>query len=92
MAERMSLFVCQLALARVHIVCFQILPFLFDHECGLVGRKKRSCAIIVSPLNALMVDQVRNLRKGGVQAVIISYSLRKRSIVGSNSLLLRVAL
>ena len=53
-------------------ICFQILPFLFNHKHGLFGGKKRSCAIIVSPFIALMVDQVRNLRKSGVQAVIIS--------------------
>ena len=37
-------------------VCFQILPFLFDHKCGKIGRTKRSCAIIISRLVALMVD------------------------------------
>ena len=45
------------------IIWFQILHFLFDHKCGLVGGKKRSCAITVYPLITLMVDQVRNLRK-----------------------------
>ena len=76
-------------------ICFQIhvLPFLFDHKHGLVGGKKRSCAIIVSPLIALMVDQVRNLRKSGVQAVIISCGSRENSVVGKEFLaILRVAL
>ena len=62
-------------------VCFQILPFLFDHKRGLVGGVKRCCAIIVSPLIALMVDQVKNLRKNGVQAVIISCGSRESSVV-----------
>ena len=38
-----------------------------------------------------MVDQVRNLRKSGVQAVI-SCNLRGSSVVGKNPLLLRIAL
>ena len=33
---------------------FQILPFLFDHKRGLVGGKKKSCAIIVSKFIYLM--------------------------------------
>ena len=61
------------------IICFQILPFLFDHKCGLVGGKKRNCAVIVSPLIALMVDQVRNLTKS-IRAAnklrLVSYSSR----------------
>ncbi len=61
-------------------ICFQILPFLFDHKRGLVGGKRRSCAIV-----ALMVDQVRNLRKSGVQAVIISCGSRGSSVVGKNA-------
>ena len=47
-------------------VWFEILPFLFNHKCGRIGRKKRSCAIIISQLVVLMVDKVRNLRKSGV--------------------------
>ena len=38
------------------IVWFLILPFLFEHKCGQIGRKKSSCAIIISRLVALMVD------------------------------------
>ena len=67
-------------------IWFQIMPFLFDHKRGLVGCKKRSCAIIVYPLIALMVDQVRNLRKSGVQAMIISCDSRESSIVGKDFL------
>ena len=82
-AERMSLFICQLH-GFGESVCFQILHFLFDHKRSLVGGKKRSC-VIVSPRIALMVDQVRNLRKSGVQAVI-SCNLRESSVVGKKSL------
>ncbi len=37
--------------------------------------------IVISPLIALMVDQVRNLRQSDVHAVIISSSSRDRSSV-----------
>ena len=67
-------------------VCFQILPFLFDHKRGLVGGEKITCAIIVSPLTALMADQVSSLRKNGVQAVIISCGLRESSVVDKECL------
>ena len=67
-------------------VGFEILPFLFDHKHGLVVGKKRTCAIIVSPLTALMVDQVRNLREDCVQAVIISFGTRESSVVGKEFL------
>lgn len=62
-------------------VCYQALPFLFDHKLGLVSSSRRSCVIVISPLIALMVDQVRNLRQSDVHAVIISSSSRDRSSV-----------
>ena len=36
-------------------VCFQVLPFLFDHKLGLTDGTKK-CVIVVSPLVSLMVD------------------------------------
>ena len=65
-------------------ISFQILPFLFDHKRALVDGKKRSC-VTVSPRIALMVDQVGNLMKSGVQAVISCYS-RESSVGGEKSL------
>ena len=67
-------------------ISFQKLPFLFAYKRGLVGVKKRNCAIIVSLLIALMVHQVRNLRKSGVQAVIISCGSRESSFVSKEFL------
>ena len=61
-------------------ICYQVLPFLFDHKSGLAGGQKK-CVIIVSPLVSLMVDQVRNLRKNGAEAVVISSSSRKSSMI-----------
>ena len=62
-------------------ICFEVLPFLLDHRRGLVDSERRSCAIIVSPFIDLMVNQVRNLRGNGVEAVIIPSSTRESSIV-----------
>jgi ATP-dependent DNA helicase RecQ len=53
-------------------LCFQALPFLFDHRCA----SRRNCVIVFSPLVALMADQVKNLKKKGVQAVVISSDTR----------------
>ena len=62
-------------------VCFQVLPFVFDYKLGLVGGQKKSAVVVVSPLIALMVDQVRSLRAHGVEAVIISSGAREGSLV-----------
>jgi len=63
-------------------ICFQILPYLYDHKLGLVNDdSEKSSVIVVSPLIALMVDQVRNLRGHGVEAVIISSGSRESSVV-----------
>ena len=43
-------------------LCFQTLPFVMDHKLGLVGTQNSNAVLVVSPLVALMVDQVRSLR------------------------------
>ena len=45
---------------------YQALPFIMNCKRGLVGSQERSLVLVVSPLIALMVDQVTSLRKGGV--------------------------
>ena len=47
-------------------LCYQALPFIMDCKRGLVGSQERSLVLVVSPLIALMVDQVTSLRKRGV--------------------------
>ena len=44
-------------------LCYQALPFIMDFKLGLVGSQKHSLVLVVSPLVALMVDQVTSLRK-----------------------------
>ena len=61
-------------------VCFQALPFLFDHKLRLFGGQM-SAIVVVSPLIVLMVDQVRSLRERDVEAVIISSGSREGSVV-----------
>ena len=47
-------------------LCYQALPFIMDCKRGLVGSQERSLVLVVSPLIALMVNQVTSLRKRGV--------------------------
>ena len=60
-------------------VCFQVLPFLFDHKLCLSDGSEKRCVIVVSPLVSLMVDQVRSLKSKGVYAVVISSSSRENT-------------
>ena len=43
-----------------------------DHKLGLVGTSKSSSVLVVSPLVALMVDQVKALRSCEVKSSIIT--------------------
>ena len=53
-------------------LCYQTLPFVMDHKLSQVGTQKSSAVLVVSPLVALMVDQVRSLRSRGVKSSIIT--------------------
>lgn len=52
--------------------CYQALPFVMDHKLGLIGTSKSSSVLVVSPLIALMIDQVKSLRCREVQSSIIT--------------------
>ncbi len=45
-----------------------------EHKLGLVGAGKNSAVLVISPLVALMVDQVQSLRSCGVNASIMTSS------------------
>lgn len=64
-------------------LCYQTLPFVMDYKmfaAGLGGSGK-SAVVVVSPLVALMEDQVRGLREKGVRTSIMSSS---KAISGAN--------
>ena len=51
-------------------LCYETIPFIFDWKLRRVD--SRSLVLVVSPLVALMIDQVKSLRKRNVKAAIIS--------------------
>ena len=55
-------------------LCYEVLPFVMDHKLGRVG-SAASLVLIVSPLIALMTDQVSSLRKRGVKAAVMRLSM-----------------
>ena len=55
-------------------LCYQVLPFIMDFKLGLVESSKHSLVLVVSPLVALMVDQVTSLRKRSVNCSIVTSS------------------
>ena len=54
-------------------VIFHMLPFMSDY---LSGKGNKSIAVIISPLNALIEDQVSNLNARGVKAGVLQASHR----------------
>lgn len=53
-------------------LCYQTLPFVIDY--GRSGEARNSAVLVVSPLIALMEDQVGGLRRRGVKASVITSS------------------
>lgn len=77
-------------------LCYQALPFLMDSKLGFANSEKRlsSSVFVVSPLVALMIDQVKSLRSRGVKCSVITSSsdvekdlLATHSSLSSDSLL-----
>ena len=50
-------------------LCFHTLPFVFDYKLALTDV---SAVLVITPLIALMVDQVRSLRSKGVKASVVT--------------------
>ena len=55
---------------------------MFDYKLELVSASKRSVVVVVTPLVALMVDQVQSLRAKGVEAAIVSSGGREGRVAG----------
>ena len=55
-------------------VMFHLLPLLFLDKinCGRRAAQSHPVVIVVSPLNALIKDQIRNLKEGNVNAAILN--------------------
>ena len=72
-------------------LCYQALPFVMDHQNFVTGKDvagKSSAVLVISPLIALMEDQVRGLRKKYVKASIITSwkSASKENLATDDSL------
>ena len=52
-------------------ICYQALPYMFDHKLGRSNVGCKSVVLVVSPLLSLRVDQVTSLRSAGVGATIL---------------------
>ena len=70
-------------------LCYQTIPFVIDYKLGLKESSSRSGVLVVSPLVALMIDQVQNLRKRGVKSSIITStsSVAKEFLAGEMNFL-----
>ena len=55
-------------------LCYQALPFIVDHKRGLVNTERSCAALVISPLLALVVDQVTSLRSTRVKCSIVTSS------------------
>ena len=71
MYEGRDVFVC-LPTGFGKSLCYQTLPFVLDYKGG--SSTSSNAVIVVSPLIALMEDQVSGLRRRGVKSSIITSS------------------
>ena len=55
-------------------LCDQAVPLIMDYKLWLVGSQKHSLMLVVSPVTALMVDQVTSLKKGSVYCSVVTSS------------------
>ena len=70
-------------------LCYQASPFLMDFKKGLVDTENRCAVLVISPLVALMIDQVKSLRRRGVSCSIVTSSggIEEELIATDSSLL-----
>ena len=54
-------------------LCYEAFPFMYDCKlCRIDADSHKSLVLVIAPLIALMVDQVKSLRKRNIRAAIIS--------------------
>ena len=53
-------------------ICYHALPFAMDYKLNRIASENSSAVLVVSPLLALMVDQVRGLRSKGVKSSVLT--------------------
>ena len=56
-------------------ICYEVLPFMFDchrRKSEVADGSTPCLVLVISPLIALMIDQVRSLRRKDVQAAIVA--------------------
>ncbi|XP_077985116.1 ATP-dependent DNA helicase RecQ-like [Glandiceps talaboti] len=58
-------------------LCYQLLPIVYDYMRGWTDSSRHSIGIVVSPLVALMEDQVRAAREKNVESVFIGEGVDK---------------
>ena len=63
-------------------VIFHLLPYMWDYMCN--DKRETSIVIVISPLNALIEDQVNSLKERGIKAGVLRTS-RAEKINAANS-------
>lgn len=68
-------------------LCYQVLPFMFDHKLGLIDTPKSCAVLVISPLIALMINQVQSLRSKGIKCSIVTSSMTgvAKDFIANNS-------
>ena len=63
-------------------IIFQSTPFLLSARDGWCVEKTEYITLIITPLNAIMMDQCRELTKKGIQACYMDYNCQKNITFG----------
>ena len=65
---------CQQGLEKVWFKLFQLAPFVIGLKKGNSVDNIDCCALVITPLNSIMVDQCQSLRKMGIRACALNYT------------------
>ena len=64
-------------------LCYQVLPFVMDYKYSCTGTQSSS-VLVISPLIALMIDQVGSLRSRGVKCFIATSKGVKKKFLATD--------